>query len=116
MHRLLEVLMVLIAAAWPARRLQDYPDTATANGPQALPAVETPRQTTPAPSCATVTSNPGQIRRASTPAPSSQPRRVCHRGPPRTEHGSTTKSNPDPGQRAPGSRFVGTGRDGLGSR
>lgn len=81
MNRLLDVLALLIAAMWPANRHQDFPDTAKANGPQALPAVELPRQTAPALSCATE-ATPGQIRRASTPDHSSKPRGASQQRPP----------------------------------
>lgn len=108
MIRLLEVIALLIAAILPANRRHDFPDTATANGPQALPAVELPRQTAPAPSCATE-ATPGQIRRASTPDPRSQPRGICHRGPPDQPPNQTLTQDrgiPDPDS----SGRVGTGR------
>ena len=119
MHRLLDALALLIAALWPANRRPSIQDTPADNGPQALPAVETPRQTTPAqtvelprqtaPAQATVSNNPGPHRATASPA--------LHRlatAPPAATDGLTTKSNPDPGQRSPASRFVGTGRDGTG--
>lgn len=81
MNRFTAVLALLIAALWPANRRQGSPDTAKANGPQALPAVELPHQTAPAPSSATE-AIPGQIRRASTPDHRRKPRRACRRGPP----------------------------------
>jgi hypothetical protein len=83
MNRLLAVIALLITALQPANRRQDSPHTAQANGPQALPAVELPRQTAPAPSNATE-ATPGQTRRASTPDHDSKPRGACRRGPPPT--------------------------------
>lgn len=96
MHRLLIILMVLTAALWPTRRLQDSPDTATANGPQALQAVELPRQTAPAqatvdnsgPHKATVDNSGQHYHRASTPDRSGKPPRGMH----------STRDPPDPGR------------------
>jgi hypothetical protein len=74
--------------------------------------VEQPQTATPGDDAATVLSGPSN---ASTAHPDPQQDTSAATAPPAaTEDGSTTKSNPDSGQRTPGSRFVGTGRDGTG--
>lgn len=83
MHRLLDVLTALIAAIWPANR-RPVQDTATANGPQALPAVERLATATPAIFTDQATeATPGLARSARTPDHGSKPRGASQsRGPP----------------------------------